>query len=101
MARGDLWSYIWWGLAPLGTYKVCDSHVLLGEGGFCTRGNFLQNELILVATNAEFDQCIPLILRQKVFVHPLDNLLDYALGKNPSVGGLQQITILIHRAVVN
>ena len=44
-------------------HGLYDRHSLLGEGCLRSRGDFLQNKLILVDTNAKFDQCVPLILR--------------------------------------
>ena len=62
------------------TCRICDYHALLGKGSLRSRGDFLQNKFILVATNAKLDQRIPLILRQEIIVHPLYDLFDCALG---------------------
>jgi hypothetical protein len=80
MARGEPCGYTWEKEVSLATSRVRDHHALLGKGSLRSRGNFLQNKLILVAADAELDQCIPLILRQKIFVHPIDYLVYCALG---------------------
>jgi len=65
-----LWNGTGWSLElylgevrSLATNGVRDRHPLLSEGSLCSSGYFLQNALVLVATNAEFNQGIPLILR--------------------------------------
>lgn len=67
------------------TNEVRDHHVLLGEGSLRSRGYFLQNTLILVATNAELNQGIPLVLRQEVFVHRFDHPADGTLSEGGSL----------------
>ena len=64
--------------------RARDRHALLSERRLRCGGDFLQNTLILVATNAELNQGIPLVLRQEVPVHRLDYFVDGALSEEIS-----------------
>jgi hypothetical protein len=54
-----------------------------------------------VAINSKLDQCIPLVLRQEVLVHPFDNLVDRALQGELLACDTQKGAKLVYRAVVH